>query len=46
MTDHSVLKWVHEVLGVGTLGEKIQNKIHCWMEKNNGDGVVSFGMHI
>ena len=22
MTDHSVLKWVHEVLGVGTLGEK------------------------
>ena len=34
MTDESVLRWVHEGLGVGTVGEKrYKTKIHCWLEK-------------
>ena len=46
MTDHSVLKWLHEVLGVGTLGEKRYRTNILPDGKNNGDGVASFGMHI
>ena len=34
MTDESVLRWVHEVLGVGTVGEKrYKTKVYCWFEE-------------
>ena len=35
MTDESVLRWVHEVLGVGTLNKKL---LMLLVGKNNGVG--------
>ena len=44
MTDQSILRWVHEVLGVGTVGEKRYKTPYTVGWKNNGVGVVNLEM--
>ena len=40
MTDRSILIWVREILGVGTVGEKRSLKLDILkLGKNNGVGV-------
>ncbi len=48
MTDRSVLMWVHEVLGVGTLTPKKLkvNELMVHLILNNTDGVVHLEMLI
>ena len=41
MTDKSILKWVHEVLGVGTVNPKRYKTKYTVGWKNNGVGVVN-----
>ena len=40
MTEQSILRWVCEVLGVGTVTEKNIKQSTHWVGKNNGVGVV------
>ena len=49
MTDRSVLMWLHDVLGVGTLTPKKvkgNTKLMAHLILNNIDGVAHFVMHI
>ena len=39
MTDKSVIVWLHEVLGVGTLGEKRYKTKYTVVNSNNTDGI-------
>ena len=46
MTEKSILVWLCEVLGVGTVTEKNIKLNMLWVGKNNGVGVVLTGMRL
>ena len=45
MTDKSVLVWLNEILGVGTVGEKDTRQNTLKVGRNNGVGVAHIAMH-
>ena len=44
MTEESIIRWVHEALGVGTVCKKPPSKTK-WVDACNTDGVVALERH-